>query len=200
MEEDKKTETQENPEISKQSAADADPDTVKHEGLRLFGHFISTFFIALIIIIAAALVIIKVTGCGLYTIESGSMEPDYPVNSVVLVKPSEFEEIEVGDVVTYVLNESGTLVTHRVISIDTEAQSFTTQGDANEIADASPVSYENVVGKAILCVPRAGMILRVITSDNNKTILIIVIIALLALSVFWDVPKKRRKKKKEGIE
>ena len=41
--------------------------------------------------------------------------------------------IEVGDVITFVANEDGMLVTHRVISVDPSDKTFRTRGDANNV-------------------------------------------------------------------
>ena len=157
------------------------------EVLHLAGRFISTFIVTIIVVAALALAVIKLTGCGLFTIESGSMTPAYPVNTVVLVKPAEFEEIEIGDVITYVLNGSGTLVTHRVIAINTEDKTFTTKGDANSTADTGAVLYENVVGKVVAGIPKIGAIVRIIGAQENRSAMILIIAIFIIGLVEWDV-------------
>ena len=47
--------------------------------------------------------------------------------------------MQVGDAITFVLNEDLDVVTHRVISIDAENEHFYTQGDANDAPDGAPV-------------------------------------------------------------
>ena len=70
------------------------------------------------------------------------MTPTYPVNSLVIVREVEPQMIEVGDVITFVANEDGMLVTHRVISVDPSDKTFRTRGDANNVDDAEPVLWE----------------------------------------------------------
>ena len=95
--------------------------------------FLSTFIVTLIVLIAAILVIGQLAGFHLFSVESGSMTPTYPVNSLVIVREVEPQMIEVGDVITFVANEDGMLVTHRVISVDPSDKTFRTRGDANNV-------------------------------------------------------------------
>ena len=54
--------------------------------------------------------------------------------------------MQVGDAITFVLNEDLDVVTHRVISIDAENEHFYTQGDANDAPDGAPVYFKNLIG------------------------------------------------------
>ena len=172
------------------------------EGVRLVGTFVSTFLTALIVIVALFLVIIRVTGCALLSIESSSMSPAFPVNSVVLAVPVDFDDLAVGDVVTYVLDESGTLVTHRVVAIDEQARTLTTKGDANASADATAVSADNVVGKVVLCVPGLGGALKAVSDGAARVPVIvctaIVLVLALAGEVVARVRARRRHKARKG--
>ncbi|HLZ10187.1 MAG TPA: signal peptidase I, partial [Chloroflexota bacterium] len=66
----------------------------------------------------------------------------------------------VGDVVTYTpVDQPNVLVTHRVVLIATDPagrRTFTTRGDANDAADASPVAAEAIVGRVVGNLPSAG--------------------------------------------
>lgn len=67
--------------------------------------FVSTFVVTAVIIIAIALTVLHFAGIKGFTIESNSMAPIYPTNSFVLVKETMPDEIDVGDIITYVFNE-----------------------------------------------------------------------------------------------
>ena len=167
------------------------------ENLSLVWTFISTFIVTCIVIIAVALVAVKVSGCYLFTVQTGSMTPTYPVNTVVLVKPYDsFEEVQVGDVVTYLLDESGTTVTHRVVSIDTVNEKLTTQGDANDSPDAAQVLYGNVIGKVVVGIPNIGKIVKVVAAEENRTTVIAVIVIILAALILSDLIKSIRRKRR----
>jgi len=86
---------------------------------------------------------------------TGSMEPSIPVGGVVIIKPTNPETVQVGDIICFKFSES-TLITHRVTAIND--QGFITKGDANENTDIQVVSTENVVGKVIFVVPLIGYV------------------------------------------
>lgn len=67
-------------------------------------------------------------------------------------------DVQVGDAITFVLNEDLELATHRVVAIDAGRRQFTTQGDANETPDAAPVAFENLVGKPVFAIPWLGYV------------------------------------------
>lgn len=191
------------PEVTDEKETRPGKHAKAKENLSVLWTFISTFIVACIVIAALGLVVVKVSGCYLFSIETGSMTPSYPVNTVVVVKPyNSFDEIEVGDVITYVMNEEGSTVTHRVVEIDDANETVTTQGDANDTADASPVLYGNVVGKVIIGIPKIGKVVKVITAEENRNIIIVVIVVILAWAFAWDWVRKliRRRKAKKNQE
>ncbi len=161
--------------------------------LEITGNFIFSFVTALVVIVAIAFVAVKLLGWNLFSIDSGSMEPLYPVDTLVVVQDVKPEEIDVGDVVTYVLNEDGVLVTHRVVAINPFDRTFTTKGDANNSEDA-PVLWDNVVGKVLLGVPFLGKPMRYLTNPDNRPVIIGIIIGLFAISFVWDFAVRRKKK------
>ncbi|MCD8365665.1 MAG: signal peptidase I [Clostridiales bacterium] len=174
----------------------AKKETKARETWSVIADFASTFITTIIVIVAAVIVVIRLMGWNMYSVDSYSMTPTYPINSLVVVKTVEPETIQVGDVITYVFNEDGVLVTHRVTDIDYSNQTFTTKGDANDSEDASPVLWGNLVGKVVVGIPVLGSALRVLTAEGNRPIVIGVIVALLALSFGWDIVSGRLKKRK----
>ena len=86
-------------------------------------------------------------------ISSGSMMPSISKNDLLIIKAS--ESYQIGDIVTYV-SHGGSLVTHRIIN--TFAQSYLTQGDANNIPD-DEIAQQRVLGKVFIIIPRVGGLL-----------------------------------------
>lgn len=160
--------------------------------LKTTGDFLSTFITTLIIMVAIGMVIVNMLGWRMFSVDSASMSPQYPINSLVIVKPTDPTQIQVGDVITYVLNDDGILVTHRVTKIDAENRLFTTKGDANNSDDALLVSWDNVVGKVILGVLALGKPLRFLTAKENRTTVIAFILIIFLFSFVWDVYEKRK--------
>ncbi|MGN0172176.1 MAG: signal peptidase I [Acutalibacteraceae bacterium] len=163
--------------------------------LKTAGNFLSSFITALVAITAILFVLIRLLGWNMFSVDSPSMSPKYPVNTLVIVQKVEPEAIKVGDVITYVLNTDGVLVTHRVVSIDSSSRTFTTKGDANNNEDA-PVLWDNVVGKVFIGIPALGKPLRFLTAEENRPVVITVIAALFAFSFLWELMERKKKKKK----
>lgn len=162
--------------------------------------FLSTFIVAVAVIIAAVLLAAKLFGLQGFTVESNSMAPAYPVDSFIFVKETEPGEIKAGDVVTYVFNNDGLLVTHRVVSVDAENQTFVMKGDNNNVADPAPVMWGNVVGKVVFGVPKVGAVMRVLTADKNKPYSIAFIVIIGIASVILDLIEKKKSKSKNEVE
>lgn len=82
-------------------------------------NIISTLFVIGMILLAIALVGVRLVGLTPFAVLSGSMEPTYHVGSLIYVKDAEPSEIEVGDPITFVVNEDLLVATHRVVGIET---------------------------------------------------------------------------------
>lgn len=117
---------------------------------------ISTILVAVIVVLAVLLAGVRVFGYTPYVVLSGSMEPTYHVGSLIYVEDVDYREIQVGDPITFVLDENLTVATHRVIAISEDGEYFTTQGDANDAPDGSPVWYKNLVGRPVFTIPYLG--------------------------------------------
>lgn len=168
--------------------------------LKTVGDFLSTFITAIVAIIAIVFVVIKVLGWSMFSVDSPSMSPQYPVDTLVVVQKIEPEKIQVGDVITYVLNENGILVTHRVVDINNTDKTFITKGDANNTEDAAPVLWGNTVGKVAFGIPWLGKPMRFLTADENRPFVIGTIAILFILSLVWDIIARKNTKKKMNLE
>ncbi|MBR2709474.1 signal peptidase I, partial [Candidatus Saccharibacteria bacterium] len=118
---------------------------------------------AVIAIVALGLVGLRIAGFRTFTIMSGSMEPGYPVGAMIYVKPTDYKDLKVGDVISFVANNDKTVVTHRIADIqidesDPDVWRFKTKGDANKTADAQLVHYKNVLGTPIVTIPFIGFV------------------------------------------
>ena len=79
------------------------------------------------------------------------MQPNYPVGSLVYVKKTQPDTINIGDVITFYINENS-LVTHRVVDKDIDKRTFETKGDANEVKDGGKVSFDSWKGDILYTV------------------------------------------------
>ena len=120
-------------------------------------NILSTLVMVVLALIAAALIVPKFLGYEQFAVLSGSMEPSIHVGAIVYAKAAEPDTLKNGDIVTYRLGNE-TRVTHRIVEIDTAAQTVITKGDANDAQDASPVLFENIQGKYAFNIPYLGYI------------------------------------------
>ena len=160
-------------------------------------NILSTLILAVLLILALLFIVPMVLGYTELAVLSGSMEPNIHVGSIVYVDKSvQGEELEVGDVVTYSL-QSGTYVTHRVISTDDDAGTLVTQGDANDAPDGE-IAYSNILGRVKFHLPYLGYIsTNIRTSKGIMAItgLVVIIILLNFLPALLSPASKDGKKK-----
>lgn len=130
--------------------------------MKIIFRIIKKILLSALLILAVFFVGLRVTGFKPYNIETQSMEPDYPVNTLIYVKEVSFDDLSEGDVITYV-NQSGTAVTHRIVAIDTNDRNVRTKGDANEFEDIMDVNEENIVGKVYFGIPLIGKLSGAVT-------------------------------------
>lgn len=103
-----------------------------------------TLSIVLLLAITAIFSVPHLLGMNVYAVASGSMEPAYPVGSLVFSRQVEPGEVEEGDCITYLYGDN--TITHRVVTVDLENERFITKGDANQEED-TPVAFGRLVGK-----------------------------------------------------
>lgn len=150
-------------------------------------HIVTTVIMVVVVALAVALVGVRVVGLDVYTVLSGSMEPTYHTGSVIYVKSCDASEVQVGDPITFVLNEDLVVATHRVIEIDAEQGAFYTKGDANEAADGSPVLYENLIGKPVFSIPYLGYLADYVQSPPGMYVAIAACAVLILLTFLPDL-------------
>lgn len=123
---------------------------------------VSMTFVVIMVLIAALLAGARLVGLQVYTVISGSMEPNYHLGSIIYVQKVEPKTLQEGDVITFMLSEN-TIATHRIIEVipdesDPTVVRFRTKGDANQIEDSNPVHCKNVLGKVVGTIPYLGYV------------------------------------------
>ena len=172
-------------------------------------NWISGVLVGIVVLLAIALVGVRLIGLEPYVVLSGSMEPTYHVGSLIYVKDVDPYELESGDVITFMLDED-TVATHRIVEVvpdetDSTVVRFKTKGDANEAEDGSLVHYKNVIGSPVFTIPQLGYVANYIQNPPG-TYIAISAGAILLLLVFLpdlfggedDKEKNPKRKKKQG--
>ncbi len=140
------------------------------------GKLISSALLVLLIIVGTFLVYYLITAnmvaknpefepkINLYTIVSGSMEPNIRVYDVIIdYKVNKPEDLKIGDVITFRSTSSiskDLIVTHRIIDtkIVNGKVEYVTKGDYNSSADSDTAKFDHIIGKVILKLPQLGRI------------------------------------------
>ena len=146
--------------------------------------------LAIVIVLAVALVGVRLVGLQPFVVLSGSMRPVYDVGSLIYVKAVDYHDLKVGDDITYLLSEN-TVVTHRIIEVlvdeeDPTVIRYFTQGIANDVPDAVSVHYKNIIGKPMFTIPYLGYVSHFIQHPPGTYVVISAFLLLLLMSrLLW---------------
>ena len=129
------------------------------------------------------------------------MVPAYHVGSLIYVKKVDYRQLEVGDPITYLINEK-TVVTHRIVEVlvdenDPDTIRYFTKGDANNVADGSSVHYKNIIGVPVFSIPYLGYVSNYIQTPPGTYIAIAASALLIMLVFLPDVFSDEKEKKKQ---
>lgn len=148
---------------------------------------VATALIVLLVILVGVLFGGRLLGIQTFIVQSGSMEPEYPVGALVYVKPVDTRQLQVGDVITFRLG--GSRGTHRIIEIaDAEGTvAFRTKGDSNEDADAGLVRSEDVIGQVVMGIPYLGYLVAYIQQPPGTYVAVTAAAVILLLTILPDI-------------
>lgn len=176
--------------INRRDAREGKGRTKMSKQVQKVCNVISTVVVVLAVILALLLVGVRLVGLRPMCVLSGSMEPTYHTGSLIYVKPCAPEDVQVGDAITFVLNEDLDVVTHRVISIDAENEHFYTQGDANDAPDGAPVYFKNLIGRPVFTIPYLGYVSHWVSNPPGMYLAIAIAIVLVVLAFLPDMLRK----------
>ena len=174
-------------------------DKVLSKSVKKIWSVVTTILVVLAVLLAVALVGVRVVGYTPYTILSGSMEPTYHVGALIYVKQVDPADLKVGDAITFALDEN-TIATHRIIEIvpdeeDPSVLRFATKGDANDVNDAAPVLWKNTVGKVVFGIPLLGRPFSVVSAKGCRWLMTGIAAVFLLLSLGRSFYRDRKENK-----
>lgn len=128
---------------------------------------------------------------------SGSMEPEISVNDLVITR--EGGSYGIGDIVTFYDSTKGEYVTHRIILVteNGDSYSYVTQGDANDAPDAFSVPQTSVVGKVVCVLRGAGTVISFLQTPAGFAVVLCVGGAVWILTDRLSGGKSGKTKEKE---
>ena len=121
---------------------------------------------ALLLLVAALAVMLivvpKVTGATPLTVLTNSMAPGLPPGTLIVIRPTDADELRIGDVATYQMRAGeSAVITHRIIAISSSSaggRTFTFKGDNNGVEDSEPVVEERIRGRLWYSLPFIGYV------------------------------------------
>ena len=147
----------------------------------------------ILILIIAMVAIPRIFGIEFRAVLTGSMEPDIPVGSLVVIVPTAAEDIKVGNVITFI-TESHKVVTHKVVRINLEKNEFITQGITNNTVDPAN-RYENVMGVVRFSVPVIGRVFSWVSTLHGKIISAMIIVSSYIIYCMISIMLKGKREK-----
>ena len=170
---------------------------------KMVRHIKDFLFVLLVVVMCVVIVAIsrgyhpKIAGYQLLRVLTYSMSPAIEENSLIIIKEVPQEEIQVGDIITFVSEDPdlmGFYNTHRVNSIqvdeETGEKSYITKGDKNTYIDGYPVSYDQVAGKYCYSVPFGqiiGQAIAALTDQRVYFVFIMLPLMICFLSYMWQI-------------
>ena len=125
----------------------------------------------------------EVFGYSFLQVATGSMEPTIPTGVLVIMRETDADAINVGDIICFYSTDptiEGMPNTHRVVEIqdDNGSPLFITQGDASDTPDAYPVKPAQLVGRYVRHL-RLGKVLDLIHSRYFFFVMLLVLISVI---------------------
>ncbi len=129
---------------------------------------------------------------------SGSMDDGsanaIKVGDLIFVRNVDSKRLQVNDVIAFM--EGDYAVTHRIIAVN-EDGSYTTQGDANNVQDATPVTPEHVIGQYYNKASGLGNFVLFIQSTTGMLVCVGI---PLAIFVIYDIIRRQLLLRQERIK
>lgn len=142
---------------------------------------LAVFVLAVVLPFTAFAVGTWLAGYRLQPVLSGSMEPAFPVGSLLVVSPIDASQVEPGMAVTFVDPVDETrIVTHRVMRrTPGDSLGFVTRGDANPADDPFPVPARSIRGRILWSVVGLGTVIDALAWPRGFLLLVVLPGAIL---------------------
>lgn len=154
---------------------------------------LASVFVLLTVVMTPAGQVPRVLGFSILRVMTGSMEPEIPVNAMLLVRQTDPGEIVPGDVITFFSPDpslDGAPVTHRVQRVMEQNGEtyFITKGDANTLEDLEPVNAERLVGKVIFTSGSLGVLIGLLSNPLVfGTLILLPLLVILLMNLYRAV-------------
>ena len=163
-------------------------------------------FVLLCVVLTPAGQVPQVLGYSVFRVITGSMEPEIPQDALLVVKKTEPEAVQPGDVISFFSPDpalEGAVNTHRVVRVEQHGGDtwFITKGDANDIEDSYPLNARLLVGKAVFVSARLGVAVSLLSNPLVfGAVIMLPLLVILLMNLFRAVRLAADIAKKEEEE
>ncbi len=121
---------------------------------------------------------ISILGFRQYIVATSSMEPQYKIGDLIIIKETPKEQIKVGDVINFFAENGVDTITHRVTHVEKENGQtfFKTKGDNNNSEDSELINSNQVQGVIVFKISKVGTMMTKILTETGISILFVFII------------------------
>ncbi len=122
-----------------------------------------------------------------YVVETHSMEPELMAGDCIVVKKvNSPKDLKVGDDISYIRDIDGKVVTHRIVEIQKNGESYNyvTKGVnnlTNPTDDEVPVNFNNVIGKRVAHMPLLGQTVTFFRSPLGVVVMVLLIMGIVTV-------------------
>jgi len=161
-------------------------------------YYIVIGFIGIIAVLLVVSVLPITGNFKIKIVQSGSMQPEIKMGSIVAIKP--VDDYRIGDVITFQVAKNKEPITHRIhdIKVVEGEPRYITKGDANNAPDQREVSQREIIGKVLFNIPYLGYVIDFAQKPIGFSLIIIipalVIIFDEAKKIYAEVKKRKAKK------
>ena len=129
-----------------------------------------------------------------YIVMSGSMEKTMSSGDLVIVKETEIEKINIGDIIAY-RDSDDNIITHRVVEkLETaKGMCFRTKGDNNNTIDEDLACKEDIEGSFARNYKGVGKILLFVQNPIGFAVIMLAII-IICILIYMNADKEKRVK------
>jgi signal peptidase len=127
--------------------------------LRWLGRSLTTLSLGLLVSLSVLVLLGRLHGDQLLSVQTGSMEPVLWPGDAVVVRPLPLSGLHPGAIISYRSpHNPAVIITHRLIAVNARSGWLTTRGDALHATDPT-ISPRLVVGQVWAVAPRFGKLL-----------------------------------------
>ena len=123
------------------------------------------------------------------------MQNEINLGDLVVVKEVDENQLQEGDIIAYTVNGKT-----RINKIINKQNEYTTKSNKNYNPDIEKVSYIQVIGKMVICMPFLGVAIAILQSKITSAVFLVFLVLYFFYNRCVYTKKKERARKKKKME